>query len=80
VPSCGPFSWLFQVYDRLVGHGFFEDLSRRVPVALFHLAEIPRMTFPAGEIAPRLINREVVLRAREVNGGDEPVYLAFIVL
>jgi hypothetical protein len=80
VPGRRPFSRLFQVHDRLVGHCFFQDISGRVPVALFDLAEIPGMTFAAGEIAARLINGEVVLRTREVNGSDEPVYPAFIML
>ncbi|KPK81282.1 MAG: hypothetical protein AMS27_15600 [Bacteroides sp. SM23_62_1] len=37
------------------------------------------MTFPAGEIAPGLIYREIVFRPREMNRGDKAVYIPIFI-
>jgi hypothetical protein len=73
MPGCGLFSRFPEIDDLFIGNRLFQDVLGRIPTAIFHLTEIPGMTFPTGEITPRLINGEIVFRTREMNGSDEPI-------
>ena len=76
MPSCGFFSRFPEINDLFVGHRLLEDIVGRIPAPIFHLAEIPGMTFAAGEVAPGLIDGKIVLRPGEVNGCNEPIPFA----
>ena len=49
-----------------------QDVGRRPPGPLGDFCEVPRMTFSTGEHATGLVDGEVVFRAGEMSGGDQP--------
>ena len=51
----------------------YKDILGGEPRTLFFLAKMPGMAFAASEIAPRLVEREIIFRPGEVNRGDEPL-------
>ena len=50
------------VHQFFVFHAFFQDVLSCVPGPILYLAEIPGVTFPAGEIASGLIYGEIIFR------------------
>jgi hypothetical protein len=49
-----------------------QNIRRRPPVSLGLFGKCPGMALPAGKIASRLIDGEIVFRAREMNSRDQP--------
>ena len=58
-----------------VGACFFQYLPGGVPVSIRHLAEVPGVAFFAGKVATGLINRQIILRAGQMDGGDQALDL-----
>jgi hypothetical protein len=68
----GPVSRLPNRHFLFIFFARLQDIRRRPPIALGNFCEIPGMTFSAGEGTTGLVDREVIFRTGEMNGGDEP--------
>jgi hypothetical protein len=49
-----------------------QHIGRGPPIPFGYLCKGPRVAFSAREVTTRLIDGEVVFRAREVNSRDQP--------
>jgi hypothetical protein len=61
--KCHSFLILFTRFQHLIG---------RPPISFGHLGETPGVTLPAGEVATRLINGQIIFRPGKMNGRDKP--------
>lgn len=64
----------------LIGKSFIQDVFRLVPCAILHFAEMPGMTLAARKIASRLIDGKVVFRTRKMDGRDQSIDVAVLLL
>ena len=63
MPGSAVLSGLRKGYLFLIILSGLQDVLRAEPLTCCLLAEVPGVTFPAGKVAPRLVNGKIILRS-----------------